>query len=194
MRSNWHDANAIYIGFKGGDNQTNHGHLDVGAFVLDALGERWALDLGADNYNLPGFFGSRRWQYYRLINHSHNTLVINDQIQDPQARCPVIYFDSTPHRCGAIVDMTDAYKDQAESARRGIELLERRAIHVRDEIIKVSGDVRWGMVTGAEIKLAGKQGRAASKRQAASGGDPASAGRQFRNPAKQAAHASGEAK
>ena len=157
MRSQWGDKDAIYVGFKGGDNQTNHGHLDIGSFVLDAEGVRWAMDLGTDDYNLPGFFGSKRWQYYRLINHSHNTLVINDQLQNPHAQGAVIAFHSTPQRASAVVDMTDAYKDQAESTLRGIELLDRRAIHVRDEITGARGAVQWGMVTSAKIQLAGNQ-------------------------------------
>ena len=152
MRSQWGDADAIYVGFKGGDNETNHGHLDVGSFVIEADCVRWALDLGADNYNLPGFFGSRRWQYYRLTNRSHNTIVINDEIQNPHAQCPVLSFHSTQNRTMAIVDMTDAYKDQVTSAKRGIEMVDRRAIHIRDEIDGATGEVRWTMVTGAEIR------------------------------------------
>jgi hypothetical protein len=154
-RSRWGDSDAVYVGFKGGDNRANHGHLDVGSFVLDAEGERWALDLGGDNYNLPGYFGGNRWQYYRLINHSHNTLVINGQLQNTAAHCDVVFAHSTPTRASAIVDMTDAYKNQATSARRGIELLNRRAVHVRDEINGAVGQVRWSMVTGAEISLSG---------------------------------------
>ena len=168
----WGDANAIYVGFKGGDNQTNHGHLDIGSFVLDAQGVRWALDLGADNYNLPGFFGGRRWQYYRLINHSHNTIVINDQIQNPNAKCPVISFHSTPSRCGAIVDMTNAYKDQVESAWRGIEMLERRAIHVRDEISRCQAATSGGrMVTTCRDRVGRQQSNTSSGRQNTAGGD-----------------------
>ena len=154
-RSGWRDSDAIYVGFKGGDNRVNHGHLDVGSFVLDADGVRWALDLGGDNYNLPGYFRRKRWQYYRLINHSHNTLVINGQLQNAAARCDVVSTHSTPTHASAIVDMTDAYKDQATSARRGIELLNRRAVHVRDEVDGAVGQVRWSMVTGAEISLSG---------------------------------------
>jgi hypothetical protein len=154
MRSAWGDSAAIYVGFKGGDNQTNHGHLDIGSFVLDADGVRWALDLGADNYNLPGFFGSRRWTYYRLINHSHNTLVVNDQIQNPRAKSDVLAFHSTPRRSSAIVDMTDAYKNQLDSAHRGIEMIDRKRIHVRDELDGVKGSLRWTIVTGAQIELA----------------------------------------
>ncbi|MFC1463083.1 hypothetical protein ACFLQU_05710, partial [Verrucomicrobiota bacterium] len=55
MRSGW-DDDALFVGFKGGDNQFNHGNLDMGSFVLDALGERWAMDPGRDGYNLPGYW------------------------------------------------------------------------------------------------------------------------------------------
>ena len=60
MRSAWQDPQAIYVGFKGGDNKAGHAHLDLGTFVLDALGERWACELGADDYNMPGYFGGKR--------------------------------------------------------------------------------------------------------------------------------------
>ena len=36
-------------------------------------------------------------------------------------------------------------------------MVQRRAIHVRDEITGAGGDVRWAMVTGAEIKLDGNK-------------------------------------
>lgn len=157
MRSAWHDPGAIYVGFKGGDNRTNHGHLDIGSFVLDADGVRWALDLGRDDYNMPGYFGGQRWQYYRMTNRSHNTLVIDGQIQNPSARCDVTKFHTDPRRAAVVVDMTAAYKGQAKSVVRGIELLDRRAVHVRDEITGADGDVRWGMVTAAEVQLDGRR-------------------------------------
>ncbi len=155
MRSSWSDRNAVYVGFKAGDNRTNHGHLDIGSFVLDALGVRWALDLGSDNYNLPGYFGRQRWQYYRLTNHSHNTLVIGDAIQEPSARCEVTAFRATPSRVQAVVDMTAAYKGQARSVRRGVELVGRRVVQVRDEVVGAADVVRWGLVTAARLELHG---------------------------------------
>lgn len=157
MRSAWDDPLAIYVGFKGGDNRTNHGHLDIGSFVLDAEGERWALDLGKDNYNMPGYFGRQRWQYYRMTNRSHNTLVIGDQIQNPSAQSQVVKFHSTPDRVVAVVDMTEAYKDQAKSVLRGVEMIDRRAFHVRDEITNADEEIRWGMVTAAEVELDGSR-------------------------------------
>jgi hypothetical protein len=66
LRTAWEDPNAIFVAVKGGDNKTNHGHLDLGSFVIDAGGTRFALDPGPDDYNLPGYFGKQRWTYFRL--------------------------------------------------------------------------------------------------------------------------------
>ena len=56
-------------GIEGGDNQVNHGHLDLGNFVMDALGVRWGREWATRTYDLPGFWdmhpGGQRWKYYR---------------------------------------------------------------------------------------------------------------------------------
>ena len=77
LRTRWQDGEATFMGFKAGEMGASHGNLDAGSFVLDALGTRWAVDLGGDDYALPGYFGSQRWTYYRLRAEGHNTLVIN---------------------------------------------------------------------------------------------------------------------
>jgi len=41
FRSDWIDKNAVFIGIKAGYNLANHAHLDLGGFVMDALGIRW---------------------------------------------------------------------------------------------------------------------------------------------------------
>ena len=50
MRSSWTDKNAIYVGLKAGSAAVNHAHMDIGSFVMDAYGERWAMDLGMQEY------------------------------------------------------------------------------------------------------------------------------------------------
>src|SRR5207249_7256456 len=73
FRSAWHDPRALFAGFKAGRNDVAHAHLDLGSFVLDADGVRWAQDLGADDYYLSGYFdlqSGQRWLYYRLNNRS----------------------------------------------------------------------------------------------------------------------------
>lgn len=157
MRGNWDDPDTAFLGIKGGDNQTNHGHLDIGSFVLDANGVRWAIDLGPDNYNMPGYFnkGGPRWKYYRMINQSHNTLVIGDKLQNLKAVSRVTDFKSTPNETHAMIDMSEAYKDQAESVVRKASLLDRQKVVIQDTITSPTDDVRWGMVTQADITLDG---------------------------------------
>jgi hypothetical protein len=155
FRSAWDDPEAAFIGFKGGDNQAPHSHLDLGTFVLDAMGQRWAADLGADNYNLPGYFGKERWSYYRLRTEGHNTLVINGHSQETKARAPIVAFHSTPERAFAVADLTAAYPEAAR-VWRGIALLDRRHVLVQDEV-QAAGpvDISWNMHTPAAISVEG---------------------------------------
>ncbi|MDP2889730.1 MAG: heparinase, partial [Bacteroidota bacterium] len=46
MRTSWTDPNAIYLGFKAGSPSVNHGHMDIGSFIMEADGVRWASDFG----------------------------------------------------------------------------------------------------------------------------------------------------
>jgi len=82
MRSGW-GANDIYLGLKGGTPSANHGHMDIGSFVMEANDIRWASDFGMSDYNNLETNGvdlwnmsqtSERWDVFRLNNISHNTL------------------------------------------------------------------------------------------------------------------------
>jgi len=159
MRSAWDDTNALFIGLKAGGNQVNHSHLDLGSFVLDALGERWAVDPGSDNYNLPGYFdtATKRWTYYRLRAEGHNTLVIdptNGPDQDPRAAATITKFSSTPEKAFAIADLTAAYRNSAQKVMRGIAMPGRGTMVVQDEIVSDRpADVRWFLHTPADVEL-----------------------------------------
>jgi len=156
IRSKWGDPRAVFVGFKGGDNKVNHSHLELGTFVLDADGQRWAVDLGPDNYNLPGYFGGKRWTYYRLGTSGQNTLLIDGRNQDPKAVAPIVAFGCEPGRAYAVADLSAAYAGQAKKARRGVALLDRRWVIVQDEVEGTGGaEIAWQMHTGAKIELKG---------------------------------------
>ncbi len=159
FRSAWNDRNALFLALKAGDNKANHSHLDIGTFVFEALGQRWAIDLGADDYNLPAYFGNQRWMYYRLRAEGHNTLVIapdKKPDQDPRAATTIARFADTPDRAFAVADLTPAYNDRAASFRRGVALPARSAALIQDEVsLRAPGDIWWFMHTRAEIALAG---------------------------------------
>lgn len=164
FRSAWNDPRAIFVGFKAGENSNHHNHLDLGSFVLDADGQRWAMDLGPDDYNLPGYFDNarRRWVYFRINNRSHNTVMPGDALQRRQVVAPIVAFGSAPERGFAVADLTPAYPDEAASLRRGIALLDRARVLVQDEYrpAQPGTPLRWTMMTGAKIDLAG-DGRSA---------------------------------
>lgn len=156
MRSEWDDSNAIFVGFKAGDNKANHSHLDIGSFVMDALGERWITDLGGDDYNLPAYFGGKRWTYYRPRAEGHNTLVINPDLspdQDPRAMARITKFDLKDCCTTSVADLTPAYKN-AQSVRRGVGLLESQHVLIQDEISAPNpAKIFWFAHTPAQIEL-----------------------------------------
>ena len=154
IRSKWGDSNAVYVGFKGGSNHSSHGHLDLGTFVLDAFGERWAIDLGGDSYGLPGYFGAQRWSYYRLRTEGHNTLTVENQNQDLNAEAPLTAFSSGTDRSFAITDLTAAYPQNLAGWQRGIMLLNQRQVLLQDEVVPRQGaDIAWNFHTRATIAI-----------------------------------------
>jgi hypothetical protein len=156
LRSKWQDPHAVFVGFKGGDNKVGHSHLELGTFVLDADGQRWVTALGADDYNLPGYFGAKRWSYYRLNTQGQNTLLLDGQNQDPNAAAPIVAFHSAPERAHAVADLSAAYRGAARRVARGIALLDRRTVLVEDELEGVTGSqVVWQVHTKATIELHG---------------------------------------
>jgi hypothetical protein len=93
MRSSWTDMNALYVAMKGGTLQGHqaHGDLDCGDFVLDALGTRWAGELGSGDYLSQGYFDSEsqnatRWLYYRKRTEGQNTILVNQENQNVLAK------------------------------------------------------------------------------------------------------------
>jgi hypothetical protein len=156
FRGDWNDPRTTFVAIQAGSNARNHAHLDLGSFVLDALGQRWAVDLGPDDYNLPGYFGKSRYDYYRLRAEGHNTLVIDPDKrpdQDPKAAGSIRRFESKPDRAFAIADLTPAYAQHASHVQRGIALLDRRSVLVQDEIVAKQAEVWWFLHTQAEIVL-----------------------------------------
>jgi hypothetical protein len=127
------------------------------------MGQRWIVDLGADNYNIPGYFGSgkngQRWVYYRTRAEGHNTLVIgpgNGPDQDPVSNSKVTVFRSKPESSFAIMDLTPAYAAHASSVKRGIGLVKKtNTVVVEDEIQNnAAADIYWFVHTRAQVELA----------------------------------------
>lgn len=161
FRGSWSDSNASYLAFKAGNPANEHSHLDAGTFVFDALGKRWALDLGPDRYGLPGYFidyddSVSRYTYYRIRAEGQNTLTLNPGMgpdQDPSPQSALVHFDAV--RQVAVGDLTSAYAAQAARVLRGVALQAGGRALIQDEILlRAPGEIGWRMHTEASIALA----------------------------------------
>ena len=156
FRSSWEDPNGLYLAVKGGDNKAPHGHLDLGSFVFDAGGVRWAADLGPDDYNLPGYFGRQRGIYYRMRTESHNTPLLGGENQDPKAEARIVRHDFGVDASWVQIDLLHAYPGLVKTFQRRIGMLNRQAVLIEDKIqADQPVDVLWGMMTDAEVTLNG---------------------------------------
>lgn len=160
FRSKWEDINTSFLGFKAGNNVVSHGHYDLGSFVFEALGQQWALDLGKDDYNLPGYsdYDNGRLNYYRLNPEGHNTLVINPDggaQQNIKAFSKMERYESKPLGGLAIANLTEAYNKNVTDARRGVMLSSNRTrATIQDEVVlQAPSTAYWFMHTEAEIEV-----------------------------------------
>lgn len=154
LRTRWDDPDASYTAVKGGSNAVPHAQPELGNFVFTSGGKRWALDLGLDDYNLPGYFDTRRrHRWYRLSTQGQNTLSVSGMQQPRTAWAPVTHFSKGRTRSEVVVNLSKAYP-AARRVHRGVALIGKNRLMIRDE---VSADrvvtVAWAMHTRADVEI-----------------------------------------
>lgn len=155
MRNNWSTDSMLFCAMHAGNNAAAHGHLDIGQFVIDSFGDRFAADLGHEDYNLPGAFFNK----YRNRAEGHNTLLFNpdDRLYDQNFDAFATFdrYESNEVSALATTDMTCAYTDYVKSAKRGMKMTNgRTSVIIRDEVRSdKENEVYWFMNTKADITL-----------------------------------------
>lgn len=161
FRSSFLDHGALFTGILGGDNAVEHGNLDCGTFILDAMGERWAIEMGSDDYNLLGYFtytDTGRWLYYRCNAQGQNVIALNPTTelgQSETAFATIEQFETKARGGYAVVNTESAYPDKVSSAKRGLKLdHDRTQVVVQDELkLTQTVDLWWFMHTNANIEI-----------------------------------------
>jgi hypothetical protein len=167
MRSDWTDQ-AAYVGFKAGSPSVNHGHMDVGSFIFETNGRRWATDLGMQNYESLESLGmqifgkaqdAERWTIFRMNTFSHNVLIFDNKQQRVNGFAKIDKFSDDENSMFAVSDISTLYRDQVKSAERGVALLNKEYLLVRDEFetLDKKTTVRWQMVTFSHVELGGNE-------------------------------------
>lgn len=169
MRTDWTDSDTDrYLGLKGGQANSSHGHMDAGSFVYDALGLRWSEDVQRESYArvenalkaAGGNFwsmgqNSLRWQVWRLNNRSHSTLTINDADHIVSKPATVKSAEEKGSEMVVELDMTGPLSGQVASASRTFRLKDGD-LYVIDEITAKSdldAAVEWRMMTPATVAV-----------------------------------------
>lgn len=159
QRTSWDNGKALFVGLKAGSPSAPHGHMDAGSFVLDAEGVRWAYDLGMESYHRiesrkmdlwSPKQESDRWRVFRLSSLSHNTLVIDGQLQLAKGNATVVSFREGPES-ETVLDLSPVYTNATQVLRTGT-LLASGEYRLNDTLkgLKPGSVVRWGMVTKAK--------------------------------------------
>ncbi|MER8846813.1 heparinase II/III domain-containing protein [Mesorhizobium australicum] len=148
----------LYVALKGGANDVNHAHLDLGSFIIEIHGRRFVSDLGRETYNLPGYFSPKtRFGYFRTSTAAHNTLVFEDRNQAVTARA--IFLGS----CPGVEGFSAAYRIEDPNApcqfTRAVALVPACGIAITDRILcskNASDAADWRINTLAEVELDGQ--------------------------------------
>uniref|UniRef100_UPI004055BFD5 heparinase II/III domain-containing protein n=1 Tax=Alistipes sp. TaxID=1872444 RepID=UPI004055BFD5 len=162
-RGSFEDKNASYLAAKGGTPMNNHAHMDSGSFVYEWGGVRWASDLGSQNYHSLESKGinlwskkqnSDRWRVFRLGNHSHNNITINEQLHNVKGMATMDKVYNSKVRHGAKFDLSSLYNDVSK-AYRTIYINGKDKVTCIDELESqnIKCKVRWNMVTRAKAEI-----------------------------------------
>lgn len=160
------EGDSIWLSVLGGVNMGSHKHMDLGSFIFDYNGVRWATEFGCEDY-YKGYHAETSADkiFYRSRAKGHNTLEINptsasggQRMNDESgvSKAEVIKYDLRANEPYAVYNMSSAYSDNASYVKRGFRLLkDNKGFIVRDEFSTMGeGDIiNWYMHTDAEITL-----------------------------------------
>lgn len=162
FRSGWSSPEDLYLGFKCGKAWISHGHMDVGSFLMEADGVKWATELGSENYeNMEklteyGFWkferDSKRWTLLRYSDRGHNVLLFENAMMDPAERADIDDFSADEKLMYATADLSALYRESVSGVRRTVSMPDKSYVIIQDRI-ETGGEsvqMRWNMCTEAE--------------------------------------------
>jgi len=164
-RSAWGDVRATFVGLKGGAASVSHGHMDVGSFLLEADGVRWAVDPGMQDYESleskgiklwSGAQDGERWRIFRLGPDAHSILRFDGAMPKVGGRGELVRFSAKP--ATSVVNLDAVYAGQIKTVSRGVMLTSDRCVLIQDEWTAAAKpvDVTWQMLAQADEAVIGE--------------------------------------
>ncbi|MEM1164862.1 MAG: heparinase II/III family protein [Planctomycetota bacterium] len=165
MRTQGEGKRGAFLSVKGGSNPANHGNLDLGAFEYHALGQRWVIDLGRDDYRLPGYWEEidpadaarpgARYRVFRCSSFSHSVPIIDGEQQVIVGESRFLEFDPDGPVPRCVIELTDAYRGRVRSLVRHAELDLDSGVTVIEDRFEVDEPraIDWAFLTPAHIEI-----------------------------------------
>ena len=150
VRSSW-EKGAIYAGLMGGSNKVSHGQIDAGNFIYYKDGIIWFSDLGADDYNIKGYFSN--FKLYKRNAEGQNVLCMTSVPTERRsdfygqyrhnAVAPIIKSFDNEHGAYAILDTTSVYPSTVTSSTRGMLFTNSRSTVIIQDELRASSPVSF---------------------------------------------------
>ena len=159
MRDSWNSSETLFMATRAGLGSVNHGHQDMGSFIIEAYGKKWVKDYGSGNYYLPGYFGSNRYDYFMTRAEGHNMLIINPEFSaEGYNMSTVTDIDLKSKKRGAYLtlDFSETCKKTGiNSYTRAMGLIdERTRFIVQDEVeTDKESEYYWFMNAVGDIEI-----------------------------------------
>lgn len=170
-RTGWSERD-LYLALKGGQANTNHGHMDAGTICYEAYGFRWIGDPARlEDYSLlervisergiattmtgKGSYwdltnGSSRWMAFENNCRQHSTFVVNDTDHYTSGNARVTEVFDGYNAMGGTVDMTATMNGEVTYAGRTAIIKEDNYLEITDSFEALPGKeaaVRWNICT-----------------------------------------------
>ena len=153
---------SIYLEAKGGKPNQAHQQMDCGTFIVETDGVLWTEDLGAEDYDVPGFWdgkvGGKRWTYFRNNNFSHNVIHIDRGLQNANGHAVLCEERPDAKQPYAKIDLSQVYSEKAKRAFRKFTLIDDCTMEVEDDVtlLDAKSTVTWQVVTKAQVQVSGR--------------------------------------
>jgi hypothetical protein len=124
----------MYLAFKGGHNDENHNHNDIGNIVVYYNGRPVFIDAGSGEYTKLTF-SDKRYTLWNTQSGYHNTVTVNGIAQLPGEQYKATCYDYDEATGGLSFELKEAYPPEAKikSLVRSAVLKDGRA-EIKDKV------------------------------------------------------------
>ena len=162
-RSNSGSGQEMFVAAKGGFNEENHNHNDVGQFIVYVYGKPAIVDLGVGQYT-KDTFNENRYTIWTMQSAWHNLPTVNGFMQAAggQYRSSDVTCDFSADNVRFSQDIAGAYPAEAgvKSWQRTLEFNRENSLSLREEfsLSYREGEIAISLVTPCEVTLDAESG------------------------------------